>query len=122
MFGASALGTNTTFGAQPVQAAAPVNPNKDYEVSSPPDDTVSALKFSPASLAQNYLVAGSWDSSVSIFKRINSKDGILDLQLYYSQVRLWEVEQTGKTVPKSMKTMGGPVLDVCWADVSQNAT
>lgn len=69
MFGASALGTNTTFGAQPAQAAAPVNPNKDYEVASPPDDTVSALKFSPATMAQNFLVAGSWDSSVSTFSR-----------------------------------------------------
>lgn len=68
MFGASALGTSTTFGAQPVQTAAPVNPNKDYEVASPPDDTVSALKFSPASMAQNFLVAGSWDSSVCIYR------------------------------------------------------
>lgn len=65
MFGASAIGTNTTFGAQPAQVAAAVNPNKDFEVLAPPDDTVSALKFSPATMAQNFLVAGSWDSSVS---------------------------------------------------------
>lgn len=25
---------------------------------------------------------------------------------------------SGKTNPKSMQTMGGPVLDVCWHDVS----
>lgn len=67
MFGSSALGTNTTFGAQPVQVAAAVNPNKDFEVAAPPDDTVSALKFSPAAMSQNFLVAGSWDSSVSVF-------------------------------------------------------
>ena len=35
------------------------------------------------------------------------------------QVR-WEVEQTGKNIPKSMQTMKGPVLDVCWSDVSDS--
>ena len=44
---------------------APSNPNKDLEVSSPPDDTVSALEFSPPSLPQTFLVAGSWDCRVS---------------------------------------------------------
>lgn len=72
------------------------NPMKDFEVVSPPDDSISSLAFSPASIPQNFLVAGSWDSNV----------------------RCWEVEQTGKTVPKSMQTMGGPILDVCWHDVS----
>uniref|UniRef100_A0A1B0ACE9 mRNA export factor n=1 Tax=Glossina pallidipes TaxID=7398 RepID=A0A1B0ACE9_GLOPL len=71
------------------------NPMKDFEVIAPPDDTVSALKFSPAALSQNYLIAGSWDSSV----------------------RCWEVDQTGKTLPKAIKTMDGcPVLDACWSD------
>lgn len=94
MFGTSTLGTPTAFGA-PAQTAT-VNPMKDFEVASPPEDAVSAMEFSPASLQQNFLIAGSWDSSV----------------------RCWEVEASGKTIPKSMKTMGGPVLDVCWADVS----
>lgn len=31
-------------------------------------------------------------------------------------VRCWEVESTGKTVPRSMKTMTAPVLDVAWQD------
>lgn len=81
------------FGAP---AQVPTNPMKDIEVTAPPDDTVSAMEFSPAALPQNFLLAGSWDSSV----------------------RLWEVESSGKTVPKQMQTMGGPVLDVCWSDVS----
>jgi hypothetical protein len=38
----------------------------------------------------------------------------------FFQVRCWEVEQTGKTIPKSMQTMQGPVLDVCWSDVSDS--
>lgn len=97
MFGSPLTGQLTgqsAFGTQPqVQT---MNPMKDIEVTSPPDDTVSAMEFSPIALQQNFLLAGSWDSSV----------------------RLWEVEQTGKTVPKQMQTMGGAVLDVCWADVS----
>uniref|UniRef100_A0A1A9ZKZ3 Uncharacterized protein n=1 Tax=Glossina pallidipes TaxID=7398 RepID=A0A1A9ZKZ3_GLOPL len=82
MFGQSSLGSTST------------NRMNDFEVVAPPEDSVSALEFSPATVQQNFLIAGSWDSSV----------------------RCWEVEQTGKTVPKSMKTMGGPVLDVCWSD------
>lgn len=93
MFGSSNLGTPSAFGSA---QSTSINPMKDFEVASPPDDTVSAMEFSPATLQQNFLIAGSWDSSV----------------------RCWEVESTGKTVPKSMKTMGGPVLDVCWSDVS----
>lgn len=97
MFG-SPLNAQGAFGqAQPqVQH----NPMKDFEVTSPPDDTVSAMEFTPATIPQNFLLAGSWDSSV----------------------RLWEVEATGKTVPKQMQTMGGAVLDVCWADVSSRVS
>lgn len=66
---------------------------KDFEVVSPPDDSVSALEFSPSTQQKCLLVAGSWDCSV----------------------RCWEVEQTSATVPRSMQAMGGPVLDVCWS-------
>lgn len=60
-----------------------------------PDDTVSSLKFSPqTSLPKNFLLAGSWDCTV----------------------RCWEVEDSGKTVPKAMKQMTAPVLDVGWHD------
>jgi WD40 repeat protein len=51
------------------------NPMKDIEVMSPPDDTISAMKFSPQTvLPKNFLLAGSWDCSV----------------------RCWEVADTGK--------------------------
>lgn len=63
MFGSSGLNTSSTFGN--VQTA-PINPMKDFEVASPPDDTVSAMEFSPATISQNFLIAGSWDNSVSI--------------------------------------------------------
>jgi mRNA export factor len=53
------------------------------------------MKFSPqTSLPKNFLLAGSWDCTV----------------------RVWEVEDTGKTVPKAMKTMTAPVLDCGWHD------
>lgn len=38
--------------------AAPTNPNKNFEVTQPPDDSVSALVFSPAALQQNFLNTG----------------------------------------------------------------
>lgn len=50
------------FSNKPV--AAPTNPNKDFEVTQPPDDTISAMAFSPAAMQQNFLIAGSWDNSV----------------------------------------------------------
>lgn len=78
-----------------VQTASKTNPMSDFEVTSPPDDSISSLAFSPSSIPNNFLVAGSWDCNV----------------------RCWEVEQTGKTIPKSMQSMSGPILDVCWSDV-----
>lgn len=52
----------------------PSYPKKDFEVIQPPEDSVSALAFSPAALLRNYLIAGSWDNSVSfrIVKCISS--------------------------------------------------
>ncbi|KAI4466534.1 mrna export factor and bub3 [Holotrichia oblita] len=82
-----------TFGSSTTTPST-ANPMKDFEVTSPPDDSVSCLAFSPSTIPQNFLIAGSWDNNV----------------------RCWEVEQSGKTVPKSMQTCGGPVLDVCWSD------
>ncbi|XP_065332482.1 protein Rae1 [Cloeon dipterum] len=92
MFSQSPLGGTSSF----VGAAATntVNPMRDFEVTSPPDDSISSLAFSPPALQQNFLIAGSWDNNV----------------------RCWEVEQSGKTIPKSMQSMQGPVLDVCWSD------
>lgn len=69
------------------------NPMNDFAVASPPGDSISALEFSPSTVQTNFLLASSWDNSV----------------------RFWEVAQNGTTVPKSMKTMGEPVLDVCWS-------
>lgn len=54
------------FSSKTVAASANTVKGKDYEVVQPPDDTVSAMAFSPAAVKQHFLVAGSWDNSVSI--------------------------------------------------------
>ena len=50
----------TAFGGG-AAANAGHNPNKDVEISSPPEDSISSLSFSPTA---NLLVATSWDSQV----------------------------------------------------------
>ena len=62
MFTQGGLGTSS-FTAN--ASTATVNPNKDFEVVSPPEDSTSALAFSPATIPSNLLVAGSWDNCVS---------------------------------------------------------
>lgn len=64
MFNQSTLGTTPTFGGTATPST--VNPMKDFEVTSPPDDSVSSMAFSPATLPQNFLIAGSWDNNVSM--------------------------------------------------------
>lgn len=63
MFNQSTLGTSSGFGATTTPSSA--NPMKDFEVTSPPDDSVTSLAFSPATIPQNFLIAGSWDNNVS---------------------------------------------------------
>ena len=65
------------------------NPNKDFEVSQPGDDTISSLHFSPKA---NFLIASSWDNSI----------------------RCWEIQGTGQTVAKAMQSHTKPILDSCW--------
>ena len=84
---------NSSFG-NVSDIASVANPNKDIEVSNPSEDSVSSLSFSPASLPNNFLVAGSWDNSV----------------------RFWEITAQATTVPKAQQSMGGPILDTCWHD------
>jgi len=78
--------------------AAVTNPNNDILVSEPPNDGITSLSFSPAALApKNFLVAGSWDN----------------------EVRCWEVQQSGQTVPVGMIKHDAPVLSVCWSKDGQ---
>lgn len=37
--------------------------------------------------------------------------------LFLEQVRCWEVQDNGQTVPKAQQMHTGPVLGACWSDV-----
>ncbi len=65
MFGSnqSTFGTTSLFGGGTTQTNH--NPMKDIEVTSPPDDSVSCLSFSPGAIPSTFLIAGSWDNNVS---------------------------------------------------------
>ena len=95
LFGNTSFGStqNSSFVGQSATGTM-ANPNKDIEVSNPSDDSISSLSFSPPSQPNNLLVAGSWDNNV----------------------RCWEINAQGTTVPKAQQTMGGPILDTCWHD------
>uniref|UniRef100_A0AAZ3PVF0 Rae1 protein homolog n=2 Tax=Oncorhynchus TaxID=8016 RepID=A0AAZ3PVF0_ONCTS len=92
----SLFGTSTGFGAGGFGAATTDthNPMKDVEVTSPPDDSISCLAFSPPAMPGNFLIGGSWANDV----------------------RCWEVQDNGQTVPKAQQMHTGPVLDVCWSE------
>ena len=108
-FGSTGTGL---FGGSTTSAAV-----KDFEVSSPPDDTVQTLRFSPASVPQNFLASGSWDNLVRIWE-VNIPPA----------VQVGTTQQSGQTVPsyacnfqaapKAQQNAGGPVLDLCYSEVS----
>lgn len=84
-FGGSFLGN-----AQTSQAAQGQNPNKDVEVQQPPADGISSLNFSPTA---NLLIATSWDNNV----------------------RCWEIQGNGSSVPKAATQHDQPVLCSDWS-------
>lgn len=64
------------------------------EVSQPPEDSVSCLKFSPECLPQTFLIGTSWANDI----------------------RLWEIRENGTSLPKSFKTHDGPVMSATWSN------
>ena len=79
----TALGSGSSVNAN-------FNPNKDVELTSPPQDSISSLHFSPVA---NYLVATSWDN----------------------QVRCYEVQANGQSVGKAATSHEQPVLCSAWS-------
>lgn len=69
------------------------NPNRDFVVQNPPNDSISAIAFSPKN---NLMVASSWNK----------------------QVCLWDVQSNGTAVPKIHMSHNGPVLCCNWLPVS----
>ncbi|KAJ1628570.1 rae1-like protein [Pavlovales sp. CCMP2436] len=72
-------------------AAAPANPNGDLLVQNGPTDGISCVKWSPVA---NLLIAGSWDN----------------------QIRCWDVQATGATVPKAAQQFDAPILTCAWSN------
>ena len=66
MFGTqtSTFGTGSLFGST-ASNVTNYNPMKDIEVTSPPDDSVSSMAFSPGTMPSTFLAAGSWDNNVN---------------------------------------------------------
>lgn len=73
-----------------------VQTKKDVEVPSPPTDTLSCIKFSPANTnaTNTYLAGTSWDN----------------------RVRVWEVASNGSANPKAEQMHQGPALSLCWSN------
>ena len=100
MFGATSAfggGTSTGFGATSAAQSnfklQDPNTNQSYEVPQGPNDTISALAWSPSF---NHLAASSWDNSV----------------------RVWEVSASGvqiQAVPKFAWNHDAPALCVCFS-------
>jgi len=55
-------GAGMPFNYTPV--VGPANPNGDFEITNPPNDIISAMEFSPASLQKTLLVASVYDQTV----------------------------------------------------------
>lgn len=64
------------------------------EVSQPPNDSISCLKFSPECIPQTFLIGTSWANDI----------------------RCWEIAENGTSVPKSCKQHEAPVLSACWSN------
>ncbi len=72
------------------------NQMRDIEVVHSPYDAITCMAFSPPSITPaNYLIAGSWDN----------------------QVRCWEIQSTGNSIPKQQQAMTASVMDVAWSAV-----
>ncbi|XP_065842955.1 mRNA export factor-like [Oscarella lobularis] len=71
--------------------AAASQARRDFvEVTQPPDDSITSVRFSPKA---NFLVATSWDNNV----------------------RCWEIqEQQGQSTPRAQQSHSAPVLCSCW--------
>ena len=64
------------------------------EVSQPPEDSISCLKFSPESVPQPFLIGTSWANDI----------------------RCWEIQDNGQSIPKAFKTHDAPVLSAAWSN------
>lgn len=64
--------------------------SKDVALTSPPDDSISDMCFSPVS---EHLAVSSWDK----------------------KVRIYEINETGQSEGKALFEHEAPVLNCCWS-------
>lgn len=70
------------------------NPNNGYVLPQPPDDSISRIRFSPATAPSAFLLASSWNSCA----------------------RLWRLDSGRSATPISETTFNQqPVVDACWS-------
>lgn len=81
--GAAATASNNTSG----------DISKDVPLNLPPEDSISDIRFSPAS---EHLAVSSWDK----------------------KVRIYEVNEQGQSEGKALFEHEAPVLNCCWSPVS----
>ena len=67
--------------------------SKDVALTMPPEDSISDLRFSPAS---EHLAVASWDK----------------------KVRIYEINEQGQSEGKALFEHEAPVLNCCWSPVS----
>lgn len=67
--------------------------SKDVALNQPPEDSISDLRFSPAS---EHLAVASWDK----------------------KVRIYEINEQGQSEGKALFEHEAPVLSCCWSPVS----
>ena len=84
LFGSSG-GTSFSFGSTAASTSAASS--KDIEVTQPPGDTISCLRFSPKA---DFLVSTSWDNVVSISIESNTK--LCEIPLFYKFMNLFSFE------------------------------
>ena len=82
------VGASTTAG----QTNTTGDISKDVALNQPPEDSISDLRFSPAS---EHLAVASWDK----------------------KVRIYEINEQGQSEGKALFEHEGPVLSCCWSPV-----
>lgn len=79
---------------------------QDIEVTSPPDDSISCLAFSPPTLPGNFLIAGSWANDVSThcqaYRWIKWKHKCL-------KCKMWSL----KLMPRNWKSSSSQLQNMC---------
>lgn len=87
LFGSAATSSSTTTSTQG-------DISKDIPLNSPPEDSISDLRFSPQA---DFLAVASWDK----------------------KVRIYAVSEQGQSEGKAAIDFEGPVLNCAWSDVSK---